>query len=346
MFAALHTVVPVTPAIALTHLPQPRSPETPGGPERVSWAKQAVVGGAVILPFLGLVAAIVLLWGWGWFSWLDLGLMVGLYALSGLGVTVGYHRLFTHRSFQAGAVVKATLAILGSMAVEGPVVKWVAAHRSHHQHSDKPGDPHSPHQHGSGFWATLGGLWHAHTGWLFEPDEPNLAHYVPDLLADRPVRRISSLFVLWVALGLLIPAIIGGLVTGTWLGALLGLIWGGLVRIFVLHHVTWSTNSVCHIWGTHPYRSHDESRNNPIFGLLGMGEGWHNNHHAFPTSARHGLRWWQLDASYLVIRLLALVHLARDLHVPDADTMKSKRRVRGEDRAEPIAPSSAAPVAG
>ena len=312
----------VKSSVALTHLPNPE------GPERVSWTKRAVVLAAVVLPFLGLVAAIVLVWGWG-FSWLDLGLLVGLYLLSGLGVTVGFHRLLTHKSFQTGAVVRTTLAILGSMSVEGPVIKWVATHRSHHQHSDRPGDPHSPHQHGPGVWAVLGGFWHAHTGWLFDADQPDLAHYVPDLLADRPVKSVSSLFVLWVALGLAIPALIGGLVTMTWTGALLGFIWGGLVRIFVLHHVTWSTNSVCHIWGTHPFRSHDESRNNPLFGVLGMGEGWHNNHHAFPTSARHGLRWWQIDMSYLVIRLLALVHLARAVHVPDRATMKAKRRVRG-----------------
>ena len=168
-------------------------------------------------------------------------------------------------------------------------------------------------------------MWHAHIGWLFWEQPHVLTKYVRDLRDDLLVRRMSKLFPVWVTLGLLIPAALGGLFTLSWAGVLLGFIWGGLVRIFLVHHVTWSINSVCHIWGTRPFRSHDESRNNAIFGVLGLGEGWHNNHHAFPTSARHGLCSWQLDISYLIIRAMALVGLARDVRVPPPDRIAAKR---------------------
>ena len=211
------------------------------------------------------------------------------------------------------------------MSVEGSLLKWVAQHRQHHQESDSLDDPHSPHLHGDGFVGMLRGLWYAHMGWFFRADSPNLINYVPDLVKNDIARRISRLFPLWVALGLLIPTAIGWMVTATWTGALLGFIWGGLVRIFFVHHVTWSINSVCHLWGSQPYRSGDQSRNNFVFGLLALGEGWHNNHHAFPTSARHGLEWWQIDMSYAVIRLLALVGLAWDIKLPARQLVIAKR---------------------
>jgi stearoyl-CoA desaturase (delta-9 desaturase) len=261
------------------------------------------------------ITAIVLLWGRG-FSVLQLILMLGMYLLSVLGITVGYHRLFTHRAFDAPRAVKVVLVILGSMAVEGPLMKWDAMHRRHHQHSDHHDDPHSPHLHGEGFWGVIKGLWHAHVGWLFLPDAPGLDTYVADLRSDRVLRSVSGLFALWVTLGLALPTILGGLITMTWMGALLGLIWGGLARIFLVHHVTWSINSVCHLWGSRPFDSDDQSRNNFIFGVLALGEGWHNNHHAFPTSARHGLRWWQIDVSYWVIRGMEMVGLASKVRLP------------------------------
>jgi stearoyl-CoA desaturase (Delta-9 desaturase) len=239
-----------------------------------------------------------------------------MYLLTALGITVGFHRLFTHRSFEAPGAVRFVLAALGSMAVQGPLLKWVAVHRRHHQHSDGPDDPHTPHHHGRGVPGLLRGLWHAHLGWLFKPDPPGLDRYVKDLRQDTPARVAGALFPLWAALGLLAPAALGGLLTGSWAGALLGLLWGGLARVFLVHHVTWSVNSVCHLWGSRPYKGRDESRNNVVFGVLALGEGWHNNHHAFPTSARHGLRWWQVDVSYWVIRALALVRLARDVRLP------------------------------
>jgi stearoyl-CoA desaturase (Delta-9 desaturase) len=211
------------------------------------------------------------------------------------------------------------------MAVQGPLLKWVALHRRHHQHSDKEADPHSPHAYGSGVRGMLRGMWHAHIGWLLKPDGPGLRKYVVDLVPDRVVRAVSRLFPLWVAVGLLLPALLGGLIAGSWKGALLGFLWGGLARVFLVHHVTWSINSICHLWGSRPFRSHDESRNNVVFGILGMGEGWHNNHHAFPSSARHGLAWWQVDVSYWIIRGLAAVGLARNVRLPSAAAIEAKR---------------------
>lgn len=282
----------------------------------------------VILPFLGLVASIATLWAYGfaWIHWAVLGVM---YVLTGIGITVGYHRYFTHKSFETNRVLVFIIGVLGSMAVEGSIIKWVAVHRRHHQHSDRPEDPHSPHHaEGEGMWAMLKGLVRAHFGWFFEPDSPNLARYVPDLARDRLVRMLSRLFPLWATLGILIPALLGGLFTMSWSGALLGLVIGGLARIFLVHHVTWSINSVCHLWGTQPFRSHDHSRNNAVFGVLGFGEGWHNNHHAFPTSARHGLRWWEIDVSYLIIWALEKVGLVWAVRVPNRETIEAKKVTR------------------
>ncbi len=279
---------------------------------------------AILVPLAGLIAAMVLMWGWG-LTWVELTLMAVMYLLTGFGVTVGYHRLFTHKSFETGRVMTAILGVLGSMSVEGPITRWVAFHRKHHQHSDTDEDPHTPHSHGGGIVNVMRGFWRAHAGWLFERMPSDLDRYIPDLKKDRLVRVLSQLFPLWVLLGLVIPAAIGGLVTLSWTGALLGFLWGGLVRILLIHHVTWSVNSICHIWGSRPFRSHDESRNNPIVGVLALGEGWHNNHHAFPTSARHGLRWWQVDASWILIWLMARVGLAWNIRVPSQERIMAKR---------------------
>jgi stearoyl-CoA desaturase (Delta-9 desaturase) len=270
----------------------------------------------IVLPFVGFVAVIAFLWGRG-FSWVDCGLLLGMYALTAVGITVGYHRLFTHRAFETNRAVQFVLAVLGSMAVEGPLLKWVAIHRRHHQYSDTNEDPHSPHEQGDSVLGSLRGLWHAHMGWFFQPDPPNLAHYVKDLRQSRLLRTVSGLFPLWATLGLLIPAAIGGLLTGTWIGALTGLLWGGLARVFLVHHVTWSINSICHLWGRQPFQTGDDSRNNVVFGILGFGEGWHNNHHAFPNSARFGLRWWQVDLGYWFICVLALLGLASEVRRPE-----------------------------
>jgi stearoyl-CoA desaturase (delta-9 desaturase) len=292
---------------------------------------------AVVVPILGVLAAVVLLWGTA-FNWVYLAILGGMYLISAVGITVGYHRLFTHRSFKTPRAMQALFAVLGSMAVEGPVLQWVATHRKHHQHSDQPEDPHSPHTHGDGVVGTIRGMFHAHVGWIiacksfrsvrdgFSTVPDGLSRYVKDFEQDRLCRFISKTFPLWVVVGLVLPAALGGLMTMSWMGVLLGFIWGGLVRVFLLHHVTWSINSVCHIWGTRPFESHDESRNNAIFGVLALGEGWHNNHHAFPASARHGLRWWEVDASYLLILAMSKIGLASAVRVPTRARQASKRR--------------------
>lgn len=280
---------------------------------------------AILLPLVGLIVAMIYVWGWG-FNWLYLSLLLGMYVLTAFGVTIGFHRLFTHRSFRTNRIVETVLGVLGSMSVEGPLLRWVATHRCHHQHSDHDDDPHSPHSFGGGAMNIMRGLWRAHVGWIFEPPTPDLDRYIADFKDDRLVRAISALFPLWVALGFIIPGAIALAITQTWTGAVLGVVWGGLVRLFFVHHITWSVNSVCHVWGTQPFRSHDESRNNAIVGVLAFGEGWHNNHHAFPTSARHGLKWWQIDTSYLIIRLMKLLRLARNIKVPSAQRIDAKRR--------------------
>lgn len=279
---------------------------------------------AIVIPLLGVIVAPFFLWGWG-FSWTDLGLLVGMYVLTALGITVGFHRLFVHRSFETYMGVGFILAVLGSMAVQGPLMQWVGQHRRHHQYSDTPEDPHTPHHHGADLLGVVRGFWHAHIGWMFCADPSDLDRYVKDIAASRVLRWTSRLFSLWVALGLILPGVLGGVITLSWRGVWTGLIWGGLVRLFLVHHVTWSVNSACHLWGAQPYKSDDMSRNNIVFGILALGEGWHNAHHAFPSSARHGLKWWQIDISYWVICILALFRLAWNIKLPSKEAQAKQR---------------------
>jgi stearoyl-CoA desaturase (delta-9 desaturase) len=247
----------------------------------------------VPLPLAGLIAAIALLWDRA-IGPLELGLMIGLYVVTCLGVTLGYHRMFTHRAFESSRAFRALIAILGSMAVEGSVITWVADHRKHHAYTDQEGDPHSPHLSGPGFWGGLKGLWHAHMGWLFETvGTADQARFAPDLVKDRVLRMIDRLFPVWVVLSFAIPFVLGWILGGSFVAALTALLWGGFVRVFLLHHVTWSINSICHFFGRKRFAIKDESRNVFWLAPLSMGEAWHHNHHAFPTSAFHGLRWWE-----------------------------------------------------
>ena len=305
--------------------PDPELPDVEGGVGSAPLAVRLVTLFAIVVPLLGVIAAPFFVWGWG-FGWTDLGLLLGMYVLTALGITVGFHRMFVHRSFDAYAWVKFFWAIFGSMAVQGSLLQWVGVHRRHHQHSDTPDDPHTPHHQGSGVLGTIRGFWHAHIGWFFDADPPDLHRYTKDISARPSLRVASALFPLWAVLGLVIPAVLGGVITQTWDGAWTGLIWGGLVRLFLVHHVTWSINSACHLWGFRPYKSDDMSRNNLVFGILGMGEGWHNTHHAFPTSARHGLRWWEIDVSYWVIRTMNLLGLAWNLKLPSKEAQARERR--------------------
>lgn len=269
---------------------------------------------AVVIPFLATIAAIVLFWN-QIVTPLDLALLAGMYLLTTFGITIGFHRLLTHRSFQTFKPVEYFLAIAGSMAVEGPVNTWVADHRKHHAHTDQEGDPHSPHVgHDGGIKGVFTGLFHAHIGWTFtDHGKAEQEKYAKDLYEDRGMRFISDFFVLWVVLGLLIPAGIGYLATGTLAGAAGGFLWGGLVRVFLVHHVTFSINSVCHFLGTRRFDLEDQSTNVFWLAIPSLGEAWHHNHHAFPRSARHGLKRWELDPSAWVITGMEKVGLARNV---------------------------------
>lgn len=278
-----------------------------------------------IVPFAALCTAIPLLWNRG-VSWLDLGLFLGIYVVSGLGTTAGFHRLFTHRSFQTKPWVRAFFAIAGSFAVEGSIIRWVADHRRHHAFADKDGDPHSPHlADGEGLKGVLSGLWHAHIGWFFDPQTTNVERFAPDMLKDPVIVKVNRLTALWYVLSFTLPAMIGFVVTGTLFGAFTALIWGSFVRIFFLHHITWSINSICHFYGKRPFNSSDFSTNNRIMSLLAFGEGWHNNHHAFPSSAIHGLEKGQIDFSGLLIKGLERVGLAWDVKTPSQMEIERKR---------------------
>jgi stearoyl-CoA desaturase (delta-9 desaturase) len=260
-----------------------------------------------------------------------------MYMVSSIGIGIGYHRLASHGSFQTYPLVRAILAVFGSTASQGPVYYWAAIHRRHHATSDRPGDPHSPYLgHGEGLAGFFRGLWHAHVGWMFIHEITDWCRYITDLIRDDLLFRVNRLYFLWVFLGLAIPAALGGLLTGTWMGVLTGFLWGGLIRLFFVQHVTWSINSVCHIWGTTPFRVADRSRNNLLIALPSSGEGWHNNHHAFPYSARHGLRWWQLDLNYAIIRGLALVGLAWDLKLPSERALQEARNDGGKHGGNPV----------
>ena len=280
------------------------------------------------VPPAALAVAGWLAWG-GTLHWHDLVVLAITYTLSGLGVTVGFHRLFTHRSFKTTRGVRAALAILGSTSVEGPVIEWVATHRKHHNFSDRPGDPHSPHAECAAGWrGALRGLAHAHVGWMFRgKDMANPARYAKDLLADRDLRVISRLFPLWVVLGLAVPFGLGFALTGTLVGGLTGLLWGGAVRILVLHHATFCINSLCHFFGRRPFATGDESRNLAWLAPLAFGEAWHNNHHAFPTSAEHGLRRSEIDVSAWVIRGLEHLGLAWDVVRVEPERQRRKAAV-------------------
>ena len=273
-----------------------------------------LTGAITVLPILALGVVAWQVWS-ELLGWSDLLVFAIMYVLTGLGITVGFHRLFTHRSFKTTKPVRAILAALGSMAIEGPIISWVADHRKHHVYSDHEGDPHSPHvDHGHGLKGALRGLLHAHVGWLFIHTQRGLkSRYAPDLIADPIVNWISRTFLLWVIASLALPFLLGWLITGTLAGALTGLLWGGAVRMLVLHHSTYSINSLCHFFGRQRFKTGDESRNLWWLSVFTFGESWHNNHHAFPTSARHGLGRFQFDPSAWVIWALEKTGLAWDV---------------------------------
>jgi stearoyl-CoA desaturase (Delta-9 desaturase) len=272
--------------------------------------------GAVMVPFCGVIVAAVLLWN-RFLSWRDVAIFALMYALTAVGVTVGFHRLLTHRAFQTRAWLRYTLAVLGSMSLQGPVIDWVADHRKHHTFTDEDGDPHSPRAgHGAGLKGMAKGLWHAHVGWLFDTHgQASSKRFARDLVEDPTMRQINKSFPLIALASLALPFLLGFALSGGSLvaGGLSALLWAGLVRIFLVHHITWSINSICHFFGRRRFDTDDESTNVFWLALPSLGEAWHHNHHAFPQSAFHGLRWYELDPSGWLILALAKVGLAWDV---------------------------------
>jgi stearoyl-CoA desaturase (delta-9 desaturase) len=308
----------------ITARTQPRPPRPDLDDEPNSPAQRFLVGLFVAVPLAALVAAIPLLWGWG-LGWHDVLIALAFYWLSGLGVTVGYHRYFTHLSFKSKAGLRVALAVAGSLAIEGPVITWVSDHRRHHKYSDREGDPHSPWRYGDDWKALSKGLVFAHIGWLFDPNKTSQEKFSPDLLADRRIKAVDKLFAPLVAVSLLLPALIGGLWGMSWHGALTAFFWGSLVRVALLHHVTWAINSICHTFGTTEFEARDRSKNVSWMAIASFGESWHNLHHADPTCARHGALKGQLDPSARVIWALEKLGWAYDVRWPDEERLAAKR---------------------
>jgi stearoyl-CoA desaturase (delta-9 desaturase) len=279
----------------------------------------------VVLPALGLAAGLAMAWRVG-LTTLDLALFVGMFVLTMLGISAGYHRHFSHRSFRANRPVRVFLGICGSMAAQGSVSYWVSNHRRHHHYADRPGDLHSPYYAEERRLGWVEGFWHAHMGWTFNHDMTNPLVFGRDLYRDRAIARVSQLYLAWVALGLAIPFALGGLLSGTWTGAVSGLLWGGFARMFFCYHFTNGIDSVTHIFGRRPFVTQDYSTNNAWMALPTMGEGWHNNHHAFPSSAIFGFRWWQIDPGAWLIRGFEKAGWAWDVQLPPPNAVAQKSR--------------------
>jgi stearoyl-CoA desaturase (delta-9 desaturase) len=297
-----------------------------------------------ILPLCGTVLAI----GWAHLhpiTALDVGLFFLMWALTGFAISIGFHRMFCHRAFKAGTAVRATLLILGCMAARSSVITWVAQHRRHHELADHEGDAHSPNLHGRSLSGRLRGWFYSHVSWMRKHEYPNVVRYAPDLMGDRLIVRLDKKYTTWVLLGLLLPAALGGLLSQSLIGAVSGLLWGGLVRLFVVSQQVSAVNSLNHILGTRPFKMPDNwSHNIALFGLLTWGEGWHNNHHAFPIAANFGFRWYHIDPGYYVIRTLELLGLATDVRRPNPLKVEALRRRL--DEAPVIDSGELAPVGG
>ena len=294
------------------------------GAEKKGWLEQATLGAFVVVPLLAVAATVPVTWGWG-LHWRDVVIALFFYYLTGFGITVGFHRYFTHGSFRANRRLRMALAIMGNMAVEGPMIQWVADHRKHHKFSDQADDPHSPWHYGEGSRGLLRGLYHAHMGWLFDAEQTSQKQYAPDLLKDPDMVKMSRHFPTCVAVSAFLPALIGGLWSMSWQGALSAFFWATLVRIALLHHVTWSVNSICHVMGARPFRSRDKSGNVWWLAVASFGESWHNLHHAEPTSARHGALRGQVDSSARLIWIFEKFGWASHVRWPDAERLAARR---------------------
>jgi stearoyl-CoA desaturase (Delta-9 desaturase) len=304
--------------------------ESPAGPKPLTQGKQPfgieiALWAFVVIPFLALIVAVPVAWG-GWLGWSDVAIAAVMYLVSGLGITIGFHRYLTHGSFKATRWLRVALAVAGSLAVQGSVVQWVADHRRHHAYSDLEGDPHSPWRFGATFWGLTKGLFHAHVGWLLERELSNQARFAPDLVADKDIQRVDRYFPLITAATLLAPAAAGGLVTWSWQGAVTAFFWAGLVRVGLLHHITWAINSVCHVYGERPFelREGDKAANFWPLAILSFGESWHNLHHADPTCARHGVLRGQVDITARTIWIFEKLGWVRDVRWPKPERIAAK----------------------
>ena len=290
--------------------------------ESKTWTEQILLTVFLVVPFVAVLAAIPMTWGWG-LTWRDVVIAVVLYAVS--GVTVGFHRYLTHRGFQARRPVRIALAVAGSLSLESSPIQWVADHRRHHRFSDKEGDPHSPWRYGTSFRALTRGFFYSHVGWLYDWEKTDELKYAPELVADPDINFISRTFAYWVAVSLLVAPLVGGLWGWSWKAAVTAFVWGSLVRIFVLHHVTFAINSVCHITGRRPFRTRDRSQNVWWLALASFGESWHNFHHAEPTSARHGVGRFEIDTSAMLIWVMERLRWVSEVRWPDRETIARRR---------------------
>jgi stearoyl-CoA desaturase (delta-9 desaturase) len=318
----------MTPPTATATRPADSGPDIE--PQTATWGgdvqsrkEQIALGIFIVVPFLAVIAAVPIAWG-GWLGWSDVVIMVLMYWLTGHGITVGFHRLFTHKSYKPNRAVKVFWAIAGSMAIQGPVIRWVADHRKHHKFSDRDGDPHSPWRYGKDLKALTKGFLYAHMMWLFNPEQTPQRKYAPDLMKDRDLVKISKQFPAWVAVSLIAPAVMGALVTWSWQGGLTAFFWASLVRVSLLHHVTWSINSICHTIGDRPFVSRDKSANVWWLAIPSMGESWHNLHHADPTCARHGVLKGQVDTSARIIWAMEKAGWVSDVRWPVKERIDSK----------------------
>ncbi len=323
MTAITDTAPPGPPAPGPAGAPRARARRPDIAPEPNSSLDRFLIGLFVAVPLLAVLAAIPLAWGWG-LGWHDIVIAAAFYVVTGYGVTMGFHRHFTHSSFKAAKPLRAALAMAGNMAIEGPVLVWVADHRRHHKYSDKEGDPHSPWRFGNDWQALTKGFLYAHIGWLFNPNMTSQEKFCPDLLADKTIRRISNTFPLWVLVSLLAPALIGGLWSMSLAGALTAFFWASLVRICLLHHVTWSINSVCHTFGNEDFDVRDKSRNVAWLAIPSFGESWHNLHHSDPTCARHGALKGQIDITARAIWIAEKLGWAWDVRWPEEERLSGK----------------------
>ena len=304
---------------------------------RISRGAQITLWVFVVVPFIALVAAVPVAWGWG-LTWIDIAIAVVMYNVTGLGITVGFHRYLTHGSFKAKRWMRVALAVAGSLAIQGPPIQWVADHRRHHAFSDREGDPHSPWRYGTTIRALAKGLYYAHVGWLFEREPSNRERFAPDLLADRDIRRVDKMFLLLVTISLAAPAIAGGLITWSFTGAITAFFWASLVRVSFLHHVTWSINSICHVVGERPFevRDGDKASNFWPLAVLSFGESWHNLHHADPTCARHGVLRGQIDSSARLIWLFEKAGWVHDVRWARQDRVTAKLVDRDKAESKPV----------